>query len=103
MVSEQIHVHQAFGSGGFVAQRNISVYLPPDYHHDSEQRFPVLYLQDGQNLFNPQTAFAGVVWQADEIAQQLILQRKIQSLIIVGIDNTGEQRIDEYTPVRSRG
>jgi predicted alpha/beta superfamily hydrolase len=103
MISEQIQIHHSFGSGKLVATRNVSVYLPPDYQHNPEQRFPVLYLQDGQNLFNPQTAFAGVVWQADEIAQQLILKRKIQSLIIVGIDNTGEQRIDEYTPVRSRG
>jgi predicted alpha/beta superfamily hydrolase len=103
MVVDQIEIHPAFGSGAFVAKRNVSVYLPPDYHQEPEIRFPVLYLQDGQNLFNPQTAFAGIVWQADEIAQRLILQRKIQSLIIVGIDNTGEQRIDEYTPVRVGG
>ncbi len=103
MLIEQIQVHHTFGSGEFVARRNVSVYLPPDYQSNPEKRFPVLYLQDGQNLFNPQTAFAGVAWQADETAQQLILNKKIQSLIMVGIDNTGEQRIDEYTPVRSRG
>ncbi len=103
MVVEQIETHPSFGSGKWVARRNVSVYLPPDYRLNPEARFPILYLQDGQNIFNPHTSFAGVAWQADEIAQQLILQKKIPSLILVGIDNTGEQRIDEYTPIRSRG
>ncbi|MEW6127768.1 MAG: alpha/beta hydrolase-fold protein [Acidobacteriota bacterium] len=103
MVVEQIETHYSFGSGALVPKRNVSVYLPPDYHLKAEARFPVLYLQDGQNLFNPQTAYSGVAWQVDETAQQLILEKKIPSLIIVGIDNTGEQRIDEYTPVHSRG
>ena len=58
-------------------------------------------MQDGQNLFDPQASFAGVAWQADETAQQLILKKKIDPLIIVAIDNTSD-RMDEYTPVRSR-
>jgi predicted alpha/beta superfamily hydrolase len=103
MLFEQIHFHSSFGSGNSVPRRDLRVYLPPDYHSNSEKRFPVLYLQDGQNLFNPETAFAGVAWQIDETAQQLIQAKKIPSLIIVGIDNTGEQRIDEYTPIRSHG
>jgi predicted alpha/beta superfamily hydrolase len=62
-----------------------------------------LYLHDGQNLFDPQTSFGGVAWRVDETAQQLIRQKKIASLIIVGIDNAGEKRLDEYTPTRARG
>ena len=59
-------------------------------------------MQDGQNLFDPEMSFAGVAWHADETAQGLILKKKMQPLIIVAISNTGD-RLDEYTPVRSRG
>jgi predicted alpha/beta superfamily hydrolase len=102
VISGQIQNHYSFGSGSLAAKRNISVYLPPNYHAESEQKFPVLYMQDGQNLFDPETSFAGVAWQADETAQQLILKKKIEPLMIVAIDNTPD-RLDEYTPVRSRG
>jgi predicted alpha/beta superfamily hydrolase len=102
MLSEQIEIHSHFGSGAWVAPRSVSVYLPPDYHAEADERYPVLYLQDGQNLFNPHTSFAGVAWQADETAQRLILKKRIAPLIIVGIDNTGHDRIEEYTPVPAR-
>ncbi len=104
MLINRLQFHENFGSGRFVQQRNVVVYLPPDYQTLANKRFPVLYMHDGQNLFNPQTSFANVAWKADETAQNLILQKKIESIIIVGIYNTGENRIDEYTPVRgSRG
>lgn len=103
MLNKQIQTHHLFGSGKLVAKRNIHIYLPPDYYQDSSNRFPVLYMQDGQNLFNPKTSFAGLAWQVDKTAQELILKKKISSLIIVGIDNNGEQRINEYTPIHSDG
>lgn len=59
-------------------------------------------MQDGQNLFDPSASFAGVAWGADETAQELILENKIQPLIIIGIHNTAN-RMDEYTPVPARG
>ena len=65
-------------------------------------QFPVLYLQDGQNLFDPATAFGGVDWRVGQTADQLIVEGKIRPLIIVGIYNTGERRIREYTPTRDR-
>jgi len=102
VLSDQIHTHHSFGSGELVKKRDVSVYLPPDYYTGAERRFPVLYMQDGQNLFDPQASFAGVAWRADETAQALILQKKIEPLIIVGVHNT-EDRMDEYTPARSRG
>jgi predicted alpha/beta superfamily hydrolase len=102
VISDQIEVYQLFGSGGGqVKPRTVSVYLPPDYHQDAAERFPVLYMQDGQNLFDPSRSFAGTAWRADETAQELILKKKIQPLLIVAIDNTGD-RLDEYTPVRAR-
>jgi len=70
---------------------------------DAERRYPVLYMHDGQNLINPEDAFGGIVWGVDETAQMLILTEQIEPLIIVGIYNSGDKRIDEYTPVKSAG
>jgi predicted alpha/beta superfamily hydrolase len=80
--------------------RLLRVWLPPGYDVSGGDRYPVLYLNDGQNLFDPATAFAGVHWQAGETAARLIAERKIAPMIIVGIDNT-KNRIREYIPYRS--
>jgi len=81
--------------------RLLRVWLPPDYDGWGATRYPVLYLNDGQNLFDPATAFAGVHWQAGETATRLIAEQKIRPLIIVGIDNT-KRRANEYIPYRSK-
>ncbi len=81
--------------------RLLRVWLPPDYDGWGETRYPVLYLNDGQNLFDPLTAFAGLHWQAGETAARLIAEQKISPLIIVGIDNT-KNRLNEYIPYKSR-
>jgi len=81
--------------------RLLRVWLPPDYDVAGVRRYPVLYLNDGQNLFDPATAFAGVHWRVGETAGQLIAEGKIPALIIVGIDNTGKNRVREYIPYRS--
>ena len=83
-------------------RRDLVVYLPPDYE-ESNRRYPVLYLHDGQNLFDPETAYVrGMDWKVDETADQLIRADEIEPLIIVGIFNTGVHRIEEYTPTRDR-
>ena len=76
------------------------MYLPPGYESSSE-RYPVLYLQDGQNLFDPATAFGGQAWYADNAADDLIARGSVEPLIIVGVYNTGVRRVAEYTPTRS--
>ena len=81
--------------------RLVRVWLPPGYDETSATRYPVLYLNDGQNLFDPATAFAGVDWRVGAAAERLIVEGKIPALIIVGIDNTGESRLREYIPYRS--
>jgi predicted alpha/beta superfamily hydrolase len=81
--------------------RLLRVWLPPDYDGWGDTRYPVLYLNDGQNLFDPATAFAGVHWRVDETATSLIAEQKIRPLIIVGIDNT-KNRACEYIPYRSK-
>jgi predicted alpha/beta superfamily hydrolase len=81
--------------------RLLRVWLPPDYDGWGATRYPVFYLNDGQNLFDPSTAFAGVHWQVGETATRLIAEKKIRPLIIVGIDNTGRRRLREYIPYKS--
>lgn len=103
MLIEQIKIHENFGSNFLRAPRNVLVYFPPVYGVDPERRYPVLYMHDGQNLVNPLDAFGGVVWGVDETAQSLILNEQIEPIIIVGIYNSGENRLDEYTQVKSRG
>lgn len=82
--------------------RGIVVYLPPDYDISPSRRYPVLYLQDGQNLFDPATAFLGNDWGLNDLAEQLIQSGRIEPLIIVGIYNNGRSRVSEYTPVPDR-
>ncbi|MEN9297951.1 MAG: hypothetical protein RLZZ429_264 [Bacteroidota bacterium] len=75
--------------------RRVWVYLPKGYAN-STKTYPVLYMQDGQNLFNDQTAFMGE-WGVDECLDTLQQQLK-KEMIIVGIDNGGEKRMTEYNP-----
>lgn len=83
--------------------RMLRVWLPPGYSAPENQgrHYPVFYLNDGQNLFDPATAFIGVDWQADEAAARLIREGRIPPLILVGIDNAQRDRAREYLPYRS--
>jgi predicted alpha/beta superfamily hydrolase len=83
--------------------RMLRVWLPPGYSAPENQarHYPVFYLNDGQNLFDPATAYIGVDWQADEAADRLIREGRIPPLIIVGIDNAQKDRPREYLPYRS--
>src|SRR6185503_9921118 len=63
------------------------------------QRYPVLYLNDGQNLFDPARAFAGNTWRVAEVAEQLVRRRRIPPILIVGIDHGEIRRAREYLPV----
>jgi predicted alpha/beta superfamily hydrolase len=83
--------------------RFLRIWLPPGYDDaaNRSRNYPVLYLNDGQNLFESSTAFGGVEWQVDETADRLIREGAISPMIIVGIDNMGKDRIREYTPYRS--
>jgi predicted alpha/beta superfamily hydrolase len=93
-----IQRHRAFPSKILKNRRDILVYLPQGYRRFTGRRYPVLYLQDGQNVFDAATSFAGVEWGVDETAQRLIRQKLIEPLIIVAIANTGAERIHEYAP-----
>jgi predicted alpha/beta superfamily hydrolase len=95
--------HEAFHSEFLPDDRTVTVYLPPGYEAGVDQRYPVLYLQDGQNLFDPALAFKkGEHWRVGETATQLIDAAQVPPLIIVGIDNTGPRRLHEYTHTHDR-
>jgi len=80
----------------FNRNRTIRIYLPPDYEANTDRRYPVLYMQDGQNLFDQLTSFAGE-WEVDETLDRLFEEVDF-GLIVVGIDNGGSARVGEYTP-----
>lgn len=91
---------EAFPSSELGGTRRLWVYLPPG-HDASDRRYPVLYMQDGQNLFDVATSFAGE-WEVDESLDTLAREGRLAGLIVVGVDNAGEARLDEYSPWRDR-
>jgi len=94
----RLRLHRKFHSAVLPDDRDLIVYLPEEYTR-TERRYPVLYLHDGQNLFDGATSYiAGRTWSVHETADRLIASGEVEPLIIVGIYNTGEHRIREYTP-----
>jgi predicted alpha/beta superfamily hydrolase len=98
VAAPELRLHRKFRSQYLEAERTLAVYVPPGYERDLDRRYPVLYMHDGQNLFDSSTAFGGNEWRLDDTAEELIERGAIEPVIIVGIYNTGEQRIHEYTP-----
>jgi predicted alpha/beta superfamily hydrolase len=78
-----------------VMPRPVWVWLPPGYERDPGRRYPVLYLHDGQNMFEARDS--GAEWQVDETAQRLVLQAAVQPFIVVAVPS-GRNRMDELTP-----
>ena len=96
-----IRLHPDFPTKFLKSPRPVAVYLPPGYDmpENARRRYPTMYLQDGQNLFDSGTAFIpGKEWRVDETAETLIKAGLIEPLIIVGIYNGGVERANEYTP-----
>jgi predicted alpha/beta superfamily hydrolase len=99
----QLRRHEAFHSEFLGPDRDVVVWLPPGYTdvQDEDRRYPVLYMHDGQNLFEADTAFQkGEHWRLGETAAALVGEGRIEPLIIVGIYNTGDTRKEEYTPTK---
>jgi len=97
-----LRIH-SFRSRIFQNDRCLRVWLPPRYDapENRERHYPVFYLNDGQNLFDPATSYTGVKWAVDVAADRLIRQQEIAPTIFVGIDNAQAERIKEYLPYRS--
>jgi predicted alpha/beta superfamily hydrolase len=98
----QLRRHQNFRSKILRNQRDLVVYLPPGYQEQPDRRFPVLYMHDGQNLFDGATSFVqGQDWHVGHSADAEIRAGRVEPLIIVGIYNVGKARIQEYTPTKA--
>jgi predicted alpha/beta superfamily hydrolase len=101
-VTGDLRLH-VFPSKVFGNSRRLRVWLPPGYEAPENQGryYPALYLNDGQNLFDPATAFNSIEWRVDETADRLIRQGSIPPLIVVGIDHAQSDRMKEFIPYRS--
>lgn len=77
--------------------RGVWIYLPPSYEENPSRRFPVAYMHDGQNLFDPAASFGGAAWEADDAMNLGASDGTIREAIVVGVENTAA-RVDEYTP-----
>jgi predicted alpha/beta superfamily hydrolase len=102
-LKSRLRLHPQFTSRLMDEKRDFMVYLPPLYEAEPDRRYPTLYLQDGQNLFDPDTSFIpGKYWRVGESADELIMAGMIEPLMIVGIYNSGRYRINEYTHVEDK-
>lgn len=97
-VTGDLRIHE-FESKVFNNTRKLRVFVPAGYKK-SGKSYPVLYLNDGQNLFDPNTSqVSQMEWGVDETVLSLVSDRKIERLIVVGIDNVGRrERANEYLP-----
>jgi len=97
----RLRLHRGFESRYLPDKRDVIVYLPPGYDREPGRAYPVLYMHDGQNLFDPRTSFVpGQTWHVHEQADEAIRDETVEPLIIAGIYNTGDRRLAEYTPER---
>jgi predicted alpha/beta superfamily hydrolase len=82
-------------------RRDVAIYLPPGYG-ETNARYPVLYMQDGQNVFDPATAYGGSDWRLAQTLDRLIASGEMEPVIVIAAYNT-PGRIGEYTPVADAG
>ncbi len=83
-----------------VAARHLDVWLPPGYDENASQRYPVLYLHDGQNLFDPTLSYGGEAWELDDAMERLIARGDVRPAILVGVWNS-PLRAAEYFPQKA--
>lgn len=92
-ITGKVRYHRNF-NGKNILPRDIIVWLPPSYDSLKNKRYPVLYMNDGQNIIDPATSAFGIDWQIDESADSLIKIGSINELIIVGIYNTSKRSFE---------
>ena len=95
-IAGTVKYYRALKSSKLRHPRDVIVWLPPSYEKNKSQRYPVLYMHDGQNIFDPRTAFGGHDWRVDNVADSLIRAQKIEEIIVVGIYNSPD-RAPEYS------
>jgi enterochelin esterase-like enzyme len=81
-----------------IPARTVTIWLPDSYRADGQDRYAVVYMHDGQMLFDPALTWNHKAWQVDDVLARLIDQGKVRPAIVVAIANGGERRSQEYTP-----
>ncbi len=90
-----IRIHKNMAGPG-IRPRDVQVWAPPGYEPASGKRYPVLYMHDGQNVFDPQTSTLGIAWEAGQTSERLIGEGRMRDIIIAAVDHTPE-RMEEYS------
>jgi len=85
----------------YVSARNVEIWLPPGYDSNVKQKYKVLYMHDGQNVFDNGNAGFGVAWEADDTADKMITSGKVEPFIIVTAAHAGNLRYMEYFPEKA--
>ncbi len=93
-ITGTVRYHRGVIARGLNYVRQIIVWLPPSYDSAGSRRYPVLYMHDGRNVFDPRTAFGGNDWHADEVADSLIRDGAMEEIIIVGISNSPDRMLE---------
>lgn len=96
-IKGKVVIHENFKSK-HVIPRNVEVFLPDGYDPNSKKKYNVLYMHDGQNVFNSKTSYTGIDWGVDEAVDSLIKISKIKNTIVVAPWNTVKKRFSEYMP-----
>jgi len=100
-ITGQVVYERAFPST-FVAARDVEIWLPPSYVTDTDKRYPVIYMHDGQNVFNPETSgYSGWDWGVDEAMTSLIKSGDIREAIIVAPHSIDRWRNADYFPQKA--
>lgn len=86
-----------FKASPLKGSKSIWIWLPPSYKNNPSKKYPVLYMHDGQNVFDPQTSGFGNEWSVDEVMDKLITQKKIREAIVVASSSSPDNRNGEYT------
>lgn len=95
-ITGQVKYHKQMQGDG-ILDRDIIVWLPPNYESDIDKNYGVIYMHDGQNIFDPATSSFGIDWQIDETCYKRIKTNKMNPIIVVGIYNTADRNAD-YSP-----
>ena len=93
----RVERHPAFPSTN-VPAREVDVWLPPGYDGRPGDRFPVIYMADGQNILDASTAYGGSSWEIDRAIARMVASGRTRGAIVVGVWNTGAGRMAEYMP-----
>ena len=91
-------IKSTFKNSEFIEIKDFQVCLPISYYEEPEKQYPVLYQMDCQNLFVDSSAYGGISWRYDSVADSLVLANQINEFIIVGINHAGIKRFSEYMP-----